>query len=107
MPTNRGKAYEMMSCYQGLIEYAEATGRKDLVDAAVATAWDIADQEINLAGSGASCEHWYHGAKHQHEAFPHTQETCVTITWLRLCEKLLTLTGEPLIILRRKDRAHE
>ena len=95
VPTNRGKAYEMMSCYQGLIEYAEATGRKDLVDAAVATAWDIADQEINLAGSGASCEHWYHGAKHQHEAFPHTQETCVTITWLRLCEKLLTLTGEP------------
>ncbi len=95
VPTNRGKAYEMMSCYQGLVEYAQETGRKDLMDAAVATAWDIADQEINLAGSGASCEHWYHGARHQHEPFPSTQETCVTITWLRLCEKLLALTGEP------------
>ena len=92
--TNRGKAYEMMSCYQGLIEYYEVTGRKDLLDAAVASARNIAEEEINLAGSGASYEHWYHGAKHQHEPFLHTQETCVTITWMRLCEKLLAVTGE-------------
>ena len=104
VPTNRGKAYEMMSCYQGLLDYCEVKRESEkgksaelekLRQAAVATAWDIVDQEINLAGSGASCEHWYHGARHQHEAFPHTQETCVTITWMRLCEKLLTLTGEP------------
>ena len=92
--TNRGKAYEMMSCYQGLIEYWEVTGRKDLLDAAIASARQIAAEEINLAGSGASYEHWYHGAKHQHEPFPHTQETCVTITWMRLCEKLLAVTGD-------------
>ena len=93
--TNHGKACEMMSCYQALIDYAGVTGRKDLVDAAVATAWDIADQEINLAGSGSSQGHWYQGAKHQHEAFPLTQETCVTIAWMRLCEKLLLITCEP------------
>ena len=92
--TNRGKAYEMMSCYQGLIEYYEVTGRKDLLDAAIWSAKNIIKEEINLAGSGASYEHWYHGAKHQHEPFLHTQETCVTITWMRLCEKLLTVTGE-------------
>ena len=92
--TNRGKAYEMMSCYQGLIEYYEVTGRSDLYDAAVATAWDIATQEINLAGSGASHEHWYYGAVHQNEPFANTQETCVTITWMRLCEKLLAVTGD-------------
>ena len=94
VPTNRGKAYEMMSCYQGLIEYCEVKGRPDLLDAAVATAWDIATQEINIAGSGAAMEHWYHGAEHQHEPFGHTQETCVTITWMRLCETLLALTGD-------------
>ena len=92
--TNRGKAYEMMSCYQGLIEYWEVTGRKDLLDAAVSSARAIAAEEINLAGSGASYEHWYHGAEHQHEHFPHTQETCVTITWMRLCQKLLAVTGD-------------
>ena len=92
--TNRGKAYEMMSCYQGLIEYWEVTGRKDLLDAAIASARQIAAEEINLAGSGASYEHWYHGAQHQHQPFPHTQETCVTITWMRLCEKLLAVTGD-------------
>ena len=92
--TNRGKAYEMMSCYQGLIEYWEVTGQKELLDAAITSARAIAAEEINLAGSGASYEHWYHGAKHQHEPFPHTQETCVTITWMRLCQKLLTVTGD-------------
>ena len=92
--TNRGKAYEMMSCYQGLIEYYEVTGRKDLLDAAVWSAKNIIQEEINLAGSGASYEHWYHGAKHQHKPFMHTQETCVTITWMRLCEKLLSITGD-------------
>ena len=92
--TNRGKAYEMMSCYQGLIEYWEVTGRKELLDAAIASARAIAAEEINLAGSGASYEHWYHGAQHQHQPFPHTQETCVTITWMRLCEKLLAVTGD-------------
>jgi DUF1680 family protein len=92
--TNRGKAYEMMSCYQGLIEYYEVTGRKDLLDAAIASAKNIIEEEINVAGSGASYEHWYHGARHQHEPFMHTQETCVTITWMRLCEKLLAVTGD-------------
>ena len=92
--TNRGKAYEMMSCYQGLVEYWEVTGKKELLDAAIASARAIAAEEINLAGSGASYEHWYHGAKHQHEHFPHTQETCVTITWMRLCQKLLAVTGD-------------
>ena len=91
---NRGKAYEMMSCYQGLLEYYEATGRKDLLNAALATATNIAEDEINLAGGAATDEHWYHGAKHQHEPFSRMQETCVTITWMRLCEKLLALTGD-------------
>ena len=92
--TNRGKAYEMMSCYQGLIEYFQVTGRKDLLNAAVASARNILGEEINLAGGAASYEHWYHGAKHQHETYPHTQETCVTITWMRLCEKLLEVTED-------------
>ena len=92
--TSRGKAYEMMSCYQGLLDYSLETGRRDLVEAAVKTAEDIVRNELFITGSGASYEHWFGGAERQVRAYPHVQETCVTITWMRLCEKLLAMTGE-------------
>ncbi len=119
---SRTKAYESMSCYQGLLEYCEAVGgvedpplegmrpsgrvsatrlkaaspaTADLFRAALLTAEDIAAEEINLAGGGACIERWFHGARKQ--AFPHArqQETCVTVTWMRLCQKLLRMTGDP------------
>lgn len=90
----RSKAYEMMSCYQGLLEYHEVTGRKELLDAVVRTAEDIVREEVNLAGGCASSESWFHGRKKQHKPYVHLQETCVTITWMRLCEKLLDVTGD-------------
>ena len=100
----RSKAYEMMSCYQGILEYVEAKSKlanapraelEALCRAAVLTAEDIVKEEINLAGGCASSEAWFHGAKKQHMAYIHLQETCVTTTWLRLCEKLLSLTDNP------------
>ena len=91
----RSKAYEMMSCYQGFLEYYEVTGRKDLFDAAVKTGEDIVKEEVNLAGGCASSEAWFHGAKKQHLPYERLQETCVTTTWMRFCEKLLEMTGDP------------
>ena len=92
---NRWKAYEMMSCYQGMIEYARVTGRKELLDAALATGRDIVKTEINLAGGCACSEAWFHGAEKQHLAFERLQETCVTTTWMRFCEALLEETDDP------------
>ena len=91
----RSKAYEMMSCYQGLLEYYEVTGRKELFDAAVKTADDIVKEEINLAGGCACSEAWFHGARKQHLPYLRLQETCVTTTWMRFCEKLLEMTDDP------------
>ncbi len=98
----RGKAYEMMSCYQGLLDYVEtmeAEGRRSdwtdsLRKAAVMTGEDIVREEVNLAGGCASTEAWYHGARNQHLPYVRLQETCVTTTWMRFCEKLLQTTGE-------------
>lgn len=95
MKHNRWKSYEMMSCYQGMLEYYEVTGRKDLYDAALATANDIVKTEINLAGGCASSEAWFHGIAKQHLPYVRLQETCVTTTWMRFCEKLLDLTDDP------------
>ena len=103
MKHNRRKAYEMMSCYQGLLEYYEAAKgsrqsavapAEDILKAALATAEDIVKEEINLAGGCASSERWFHGARKQHRPHTHLQETCVTITWMRFCEKLLAVTGD-------------
>ena len=94
MKHNRWKSYEMMSCYQGFLEYYEVTGRKDLFEAAVKTGEDIIKEEINLAGGCACSEAWFHGARKQHLPYLRLQETCVTTTWMRFCEKLLDLTGD-------------
>ena len=104
----RSKAYEMMSCYQGLLEYYEIvklckyentqypmSAVDDILKAAVMTAEDIVKEEVNLAGGCASSEAWFHGAKKQHLPYVHLQETCVTTTWMRFCEKLLEVTDDP------------
>ena len=88
------KAYEMMSCYQGLLEYYEATGDRRCLDAAVKTAESIVATEVNICGGSTCVEHWYTGALRQNRPYMRQQETCVLTTWMRLCEKLLTLTGE-------------
>lgn len=91
---NRWKAYEMMSCYLGLIEYAQVSGRHELFEAALASARDIAAEEVTLAGGCSCSEAWFHGARKQHRPHERLQETCVTITWMRLCAKLLEKTGD-------------
>lgn len=92
---NRLKAYEMMSCYQGLLEYYEITKRNDLLRAAIKAGESIIRDELNLAGGSCTYEHWFNGANKQTRLYAHLQETCVTTTWLRMCEKLLSLTHEP------------
>lgn len=100
----RGKAYEMMSCYQGLLEHVAAKSAADKVtdatlenlrQAAIKTGEDIVREEINLAGGCTSSEAWYHGARKQHLPYMRLQETCVTTTWMRFCEKLLSVTDDP------------
>ena len=78
-----------------MIEYYEATGRRDLLEAAIKTSEDIIKEEINVAGGCACSEAWFHGARKQHLPYLRLQETCVTTTWMRLCEKLLATTDDP------------
>jgi DUF1680 family protein len=56
--------------------------------------WEnIYNTEINIAGSGASTEMWFGGKAIQNLPVNHYQETCVTVTWLKLSQQLLRLTG--------------
>lgn len=92
---NGQKAYEMMSCYEGLLQLYLVTGTQQYLDAVVKVADNIIENEINIAGSGSAFECWYHGKKHQTRPTYHTMETCVTVTWMKLCFALLQVTGNP------------
>jgi len=91
---NGRKAYEMMSCYEGLLELYRVSGNETHLQAVLETVRNILDDEIGVAGSGASLECWYHGRMRQTEPAMHTMETCVTLSWMKLCLNLLRLTRD-------------
>lgn len=88
------KAYEMMSCYEGLLELHRITGNDKYRQAVEATWQNIKDTEINVAGSGSAVECWFGGKNLQVMAVSHYQETCVTATWIKLSQQLLRLSGD-------------
>nr|WP_232001418.1 beta-L-arabinofuranosidase domain-containing protein [Proteiniphilum saccharofermentans] len=92
---NGQKAYEMMSCYEGLLELYKLTNDPQYLSAVEKTVQSIIDTEINIAGSGSAFECWYYGKPQQARPTYHTMETCVTMTWMKLCQTLLNLTGNP------------
>lgn len=93
---NGQKAYEMMSCYEGLLELYKITKNPLYLSVVEKTVGHIIREEINVAGSGSAFECWYGG--HERQTLPtyHTMETCVTFTWMQLCNRLLQLTGNSL-----------
>jgi len=88
------KAYEMMSCYEGLLELYRVTGKREYKEAVEKTWTNINETEMNIAGSGSSVECWFGGKHLQTMPISHYQETCVTATWIKLSQQLLRLTGE-------------
>ena len=93
-PENGQKAYEMMSCYDGLLELYRLTGKPEYLSAVEMTVDNIIEKEINLAGSGSAFECWYYGNENQTQPTFRTMETCVMTTWLKLNNSLLRLTGK-------------
>lgn len=90
------KAYEMMSCFEGLCEMYRITGDKNYLDSAVKFAHSIRKSELMIHGSGSNQELWADGKRTQTETLEQPVETCVTTTWMGLCDQLLRLTGDPL-----------
>ncbi|MBN2414128.1 glycoside hydrolase family 127 protein [candidate division KSB1 bacterium] len=91
---NGGKAYEMMSCYDGLLELYKVTRNPEYLQAVRKTVNNIIETEINIIGSGSSIECWYGGKARQTRPAKHMNETCVTQTWMKLLYKLYQLTGD-------------
>ena len=90
------KAYEMMSCFEGLLEYYRVTGIEKHKISVVNFAKAIMESEVSIIGScGITHELLDHTRTRQTVDYEGVkQETCVTVTWMKLCSRLLELTGE-------------
>ncbi len=90
------KAYEMMSCFEGVLEYYKHTKDPDHLTAVENFVDMIAKTDYTLIG-GAGCRHEFLDNSTLTQTEPATedvmQETCVTVTFIKLCAKLLSLTG--------------
>ena len=91
------KAYEMMSCFEGLLEYYRVTGVEKWREAVVRFAKRVFASDITVIGcAGCTHELFDHSAARQLDATEKgiMQETCVTVTWMKLCWQVLCLTGD-------------
>lgn len=84
------KAYEMMSCLEGLVDYAETVKDRRVLDA-VARIWDkLQASELNAVWGVGYFDHFTHAG-----ACPNTTtELCDVIHWIRLSRALYVATGE-------------
>lgn len=91
------KAYEIMSCFEGLIEYYRVTGIKKWKDAALKFGKRVIEHEVSIIGSCGCWHELFDNAAKRQLATVYTglmQETCVTVTWMKLCLQLLCLSGD-------------
>lgn len=88
------KAYEMMSCFTGILKYYKLTGDEKYFTA-LKTAWqDIADKRLYITGTASVGEIFLADYKLPATNDVHMGEGCVTVTWIQFCEQMLKITGE-------------
>ncbi|MBQ1553340.1 MAG: glycoside hydrolase family 127 protein [Clostridia bacterium] len=90
------KAYETMSFFEGVLAYYEVTGEKKYLDAAVRFAEAVYRTDITLIGCAGCTHELFDNSAVRQTEYSDTimQETCVTVTWMRLCARLFLLTGD-------------
>lgn len=98
------KAYEMMSLFEGLVEYYRVTGDERYKKMLLNMFNNISTKEITLIGNGGSDqpyhpyvmgEAWGNTALEQtNPDITRMMETCTGVTWMKLCSQLLRLTGD-------------
>jgi DUF1680 family protein len=89
-----GKAYEMLSNFNGLLELYRQTGDRRLLDL-VRIGWsDILAHRLYITGSASTFECFPDDYQLPNGGGADICETCVTVTWEQVNLQLLRLTGE-------------
>ena len=103
------KAYEIMSCFEGLLEYYRATGEEKYLECAKIFIEKINAQEITYLGSGGADkpynlgpgtgEQWnYTFFEQANPDIDLSMETCVTVTYMKLMLNYYRLTADASLI---------
>lgn len=91
------KAYEMISCFEGLLEYYRVTGIEKYKQAVILFANKILESDFTVIGScGCTHELFDHSTVRQANTTNGSiaQETCVTVTLMKFFYQLTLLTGD-------------
>ncbi len=100
-----GKAYEMMSCFQGLAKLQQYRPNAPWLQADMNFFKNVCKDELFITGGAGAkdyCgEFWFNGTRMQTVEVPTVSgglgETCITVTWLHFCNELLQLTGDAVV----------
>lgn len=92
------KAYEIASCFEGLLEFYRITGNERYKTAIINYADGILKDDFTVIGcSGCTFEFIDHSTVRQANTTNHelNEETCVTVTMMKFFYQLTLLTGDP------------
>lgn len=102
------KAYEMMSVFEGLTEYYRVTGDPKWKTSFMNLFHNVIDREITIVGNAGGDQPYFPdwaGEAWDDTKFEQTNpnikrmmETCIGITWEKLCSQILRITGTPLAV---------
>lgn len=91
------KAYEMMSCFEGLIEYYRVTGEDKYRRAALNFGRRVLESDYTVIGCSGCTHELFDGstrAQTDDDFVGIMQETCVSVTLMKLMAQLLRLSGD-------------
>lgn len=90
------KAYEMMSFFEGVLAYYELTGEEKYLDAVVKFVEKINETDVTIIGCSGCTHELFDNSVIKQTEFNEVQmqETCVTVTWMRVLARLHLLTGD-------------
>jgi len=89
------KAYEMLSCFLGILKYYRLTGEEKYLHL-LETAWtDITTHRLYITGTASDHEIFVKTGVLNATNDDKMGEGCVTVTWIQFNLSLLQITGEP------------
>ena len=89
------KAYETMSFFEGVLAYYEVTGIEKYYIAVCNFVESVNESDITIIGCAGCTHELFDNAALKQTEYSETimQETCVTVTWMRLLSRLYLLSG--------------
>lgn len=84
------KAYETMSCWEGMVDFYRLTGDTHVLEGALAFYNHLVAEELNPLRSAGYFDHFLYASKRVNGM----TELCDVVHWIRLNRELLLLTGE-------------